>query len=49
MNTEADKKLKKLAHTLKILDFTDDDIQRVLKIDKKTIRRKIKGINIIYD
>lgn len=37
--------LKKLIRTLKILDWSEDDIQKVLKIDKRQVRNLSKGLD----
>jgi len=38
-------KIKKLIHTLKLLDFTNEDIEKVLKIDKKTIINIVESLD----
>lgn len=47
MDIEDLEKLKKLIITLKTLDYTEDDLQKVLKIDKKQIQNLMKHFNII--
>jgi len=44
MENQELQKIKKLIYTLKLLDFTIEDIGKVLKIDKKTIINIIKSV-----
>lgn len=37
--------LKKLIRTLKILDWSEEDIEKVLKIDKKQVRKLSVGFD----
>jgi DNA polymerase III delta prime subunit len=47
MNEEDLEKLKRIVRTLKILDYTDEDIQKVLKIKKEYLRKLINNIDLI--
>lgn len=45
MENQELQKIKKLISTLKLLDFTNEDIEKVLKIDKKTIMNIMKSLD----
>lgn len=47
MEKEDSENLKKIIITLKALDFTESDIQRIVKMDAFEIRKIVKNFDII--
>jgi microsomal dipeptidase-like Zn-dependent dipeptidase len=44
---ENNDQLKKLILTLKFLDYTEKDLEKVLKLNKVDLRKTLKYLNII--